>query len=202
MGPKNYEENKIRFGASAYAYIDASLGNYSILSIETGLCISQQGMTHITYINNVGSRTTLTVKNKLDYIYIPVYLKENMTNFYTKLGPYGAYLINASSQWHEEKIQSFKTIDDTSFYSNDFVNNLKNFDMGLSFGVGYIYYFSQANSRYRPRRRGRSKQTPVLTIDFRYNIGLLKVGKYDDVPDMGIRNQTFTLGLSITSVRN
>jgi hypothetical protein len=201
-GPKSYTENKLRFGTSVYAFFDIPLGNFSIVSLETGLAVSQQGMTHIKYINNIGSRTTLTVKNKLDYILVPIYLKENLTNFYTKLGPYGAYLINASSQWHKEEIQSFKTISDSLTYDNNFVNNLKPFDLGVSFGIGYIYYFSQANSKYKPRRRGRSKQTPVLNIDFRYNLGLFKIGKSDDIPDMGLRNQTFTLALTITSVRN
>jgi hypothetical protein len=199
-GHKNYDENKLRIGVSAYVYGDFSLGNFSILSIESGLAISQQGMTNIKYIDNIGSKTTLTVKNKLDYIFVPVYLRENLTNFYTKIGPYFGYLVNAQSKLHEEKIQSFKTIHDSTYYDTKFVQNISKYDLGLSFGIGYVYYFQPGPGMHRGR--GRSKLTPVILIDFRYNIGLLKIGTSKDLPNMNLRNQVFTLGITLSSVRN
>ena len=199
-GPKSFEENKFRFGTSFYAFLDFPLGNFSILSLESGAAISQQGMSHIKYIDNIGYRTKLTVKNKLNYIFMPVYLREDLTDFYTKIGPYVGYLFSAESFIHEEDIQSFKTIRDSSYYNNVFVNNLKKYDMGLSFGCGYVHFFQPGPRRHRGR--GRSRLTPVITIDLRYNIGLLKIGYDQGLPNSNLRNQTFTIGVTITSVRN
>jgi len=198
-GPKDYDENKLRIGLSAYAYTDIALGKFSILSIETGLAVSQQGMKHIKTVDNLTSQTTTTTWNKLDYIFVPIYLRENLTNFYTKIGPYAAYNISAKSKRRKEEIRSFQLVGEPKEdYDVKYQENVRPYDLGLSFGIGYINFFQPKVRHYR----GRRKLTPVVQIDFRYNMGFLKVGIDNTYPNMDIRNQTFTLGVSITSVRN
>jgi hypothetical protein len=199
-GHKNYDENKPRFGLSAYVFSDIPLGHNSIVSVETGLAISQQGMNHTRITNDIASRNTLTVHNRLDYVYIPIYLKENFTNFYTKLGPYGAYLVNVKSRWKNVEEQSYKVISEDSGIDEDFAQNARPFDIGLSLGCGYIHFFEPGPRRYKGR--GRKKLTPVIQIDFRYNIGFTSLDLSGNNPDMNFRSRTFTIGLSITSVRN
>jgi len=197
-GAKDYDENKLRIATSGYGYLDFSLGRYSILSIETGLALSQQGMKHIKIVDNTASRTTTTTINKLDYLIVPVYLRENMTNFYTKIGPYAAYNINAKSTWKSQETQSYRVIKEDSGSNTDFEQNVRPYDVGLSFGMGFVNFFKPGPGRYR----GRKKLVPVIQVDFRYNIGLMKIGLDNSVPNMEVRNHTFTLGVSITSIRN
>jgi hypothetical protein len=200
-GPKDYDENKLRIGISTYAYADFSLGRFSILSLETGIGISQQGMKHIKVVENVASKTTTTTQNKLDYIFIPVYLRENLTDFYTKIGPYAAYNINAKSKWKSVETRSFAQISDPKEdFDLIYQDNVRPYDLGLSFGIGYVHFFQPGVRRHIGR--GRKKLKPVVQIDFRYNMGFLKIGVDPDVPNMNLRNQTFTLGVTITSVRN
>jgi hypothetical protein len=200
-GAKDYEENKTRIALNGYGFADFSLGRFSILSIETGLGITQLGMQHVQITNNLTSRTTRTIKNKLDYVIIPFYLKENFTNFYTKIGPYAAYNIKAVSSYREEVTQSFQLIKEP-VEGNDatFEQNVNPYDAGISFGCGYIHFFEpSAKRRYG---RGRSKLTPVVKIDFRFNMGLIPIGIDPNVPNMNLRNQSFTIGATLTSVRN
>jgi hypothetical protein len=199
-GHKNYDETKPRFGVSAYGFADIPLGRNSIVSVETGLAISQQGMNHTRITDNIASTSTLTVKNRLDYIYIPVYLKENFTNFYTKLGPYAGYLLNVQSKWKNIEDQSFQLIKETEGTDKEFEQNASLYDLGLSFGFGFVHFFEPGPSRYK--KRGRKKTSPVMQIDFRYNIGFISLDATGNNPDMNFRNRTFTIGISYTSVRN
>ena len=70
-----------------------------MISVETGISYSMQGMQR-TRVTKEGLSVTTTITNyNIDYLIVPVYLKENFTNFYAKIGPYGAYPINAIEKW-------------------------------------------------------------------------------------------------------
>jgi hypothetical protein len=198
-GDKDYNENKLRVGLSAYVFADIPLGYQNIVSIETGLAYSQQGMNHTLITNDISSTHTRNIKNKLDYIILPIYLKENLTNFYTKLGPYGAYLINVESSWKEVEERPGQVLNDTIGTNDEFIANVNDYDFGLSFGFGYIHYFD--NVRRIRRRRGK-RVIPVLQVDFKYNLGLMCIDKSGNVPNMNLRNRTFMIGLSISTVYN
>jgi hypothetical protein len=198
-GPKDYDENKLKIGISAYAYLDFPLGKFNSLSLETGMAISQQGMKHTKAVDNVASVTTTTTVNSLDYVIMPIYIKENFEDLYAKIGPYGAYCISAKSKWKSIETQSFQSISDPKTGHNaDYENNVRPYDFGLSFGFGFINYFKPRPGKFKFGR----KLSPVVLIDFRYNIALVKIGLNDNVPNMQVRNQTFTLGITITSVRH
>lgn len=198
-GHKNYAENKPRIGLSAYVFTDIPLGYNTIASIETGLGISQQGMNHTRIIEELASQTTTKVQNKLDYLILPIYLKENFTNFYTKLGPYGAYLVNVQSENTSVTINANQTMPEEKSTNEEFVKNANLYDYGISFGFGFVHFFD--SGRNIRRRRGK-RVTPVLQVDFKYNISLLSIDSKGDTPDMGYKNRCFTIGLTITSVQN
>jgi len=97
-----------------------------------------------------------------------------------------------------QETQSYRVINEDSGSNTDFEQNVRPYDVGLSFGMGFVNFFKPGPGRYR----GRKKLVPVIQVDFRYNIGLMKIGLDNSVPNMEVRNHTFTLGVSITSIRN
>lgn len=199
-GYKDYDENKLRFGISAYGFTDIPLGKNSIVSLETGLALSPQGMRHEKTVDGTAATDIIKVKNKLNYVVLPIYLKENFNNFYTKIGPYGAYLINVSSKQTIQHMQGTQLISEEENTDESFENNTNPYDLGVSFGFGFIHFFEPGPGYYK--RRGRKKTTPVLQVDFRYNLGLTSIDASGVDPGMNLRNHTFTIGLSITSIRN
>lgn len=199
-GHKEYAENQPRLALSAYVFTDIPLGNNTIVSIETGLGFSQQGMNHTRIIEELASQTTTKISNKLDYLILPIYLKENLTNFYTKIGPYAAYLVNVQSTYKSTVINTNQTLPEVSGTNEEFVKNANLYDLGLSFGFGYIHFFD--TGRRRPRRKHGKRVVPVLQVDLRYNLGLKTIDSKGDTPDMNYKNRTFTIGLTITSVQN
>jgi len=198
-GHKNYAENKPRVGLSAYVFTDIPLGYNTIVSIETGLGISQEGMNHTRIVEELASQTTTKVKNQLDYLVLPIYLKENFTNFYTKVGPYGAYLLQVKSENTSVTINANQTMPEETSTNEEFVKNANLYDYGISFGFGFIHFFD--SSRNIRRRRGK-RVVPVLQVDFKYNIGLHTIDSKGDTPDMNYKNRCFMIGLSITTVQN
>jgi len=198
-GHKDYTENKLRLGLTANLLVDIPLDRVGFISLETGLGISQQGMKHTRITDSIASRTTLNVKNKLDYLVIPIYLKENFGNVYTKFGVYGAYLINVKSDWTSTKVQAGKTLPSQSGTNEDFITNANVYDYGISFGLGFITYLNQGR---RIRRRRGKRVVPTLQVDFKYNFGLAKIDAVGNTPDMDFKNRVFMIGLTISSVPN
>lgn len=200
-GQDIYEENTIRFSATAYVFTEIPLTNDGFIALETGLSYSPQGMKHMTeYPDPDGIHShTLHITNKLDYFVLPIYLKENFTNIYTKIGPYGAYLFNASSTIKDELTKSFQVVKTTPGTNEEFAENANIFDYGVSFGVGYIHYFDQARRR---RRRFGKRAVPVMQVDLKYNIGLRSIDSKGDTPGMDFKNRVFMIGITITSVYN
>lgn len=198
-GSTSYDDDKLRFGITAYVFTDIPLGHHSIVSIETGLAYSMQGAKHETTYTEIGLSTKMTVHDKLNYVVLPVYLKENYSNFYTKIGPYGAYLLSAEQKWKKEETSANVFVKDTTGYNLDFANNVSKYDVGLSFGFGFIHFFDPVRGR---NRRHRSKRTPIMQVDFKYNMGFIKLDQSGTIPDMSLRNNTFTLGLTFTSIND
>lgn len=200
-GQDNYDENTIRFSATAYVFAEVPLTSDGFISLETGVSYSPQGMKHMyEYPDPDGIHNhTLHITNKIDYFVMPIYLKENFTNIYTKIGPYGAYLFNATSEIKDEKTKSFQIVETDNTTNEEFSENANMFDYGVSFGVGYIYYFDQLRRR---RRRYGKRVVPIMQIDLKYNIGLRSIDSKGDTPNMDFKNRVFMIGITISSVYN
>ncbi len=197
-GHKDYTESKLRLGLTANLLVDVPLDRVGFISLETGLGISQQGMKHTIITESIASKTTLDVKNKLDYLVMPLLLKENFGNVYTKFGVYGGYLINVKSEWESVEEKSGQSMPMESGTNEEFAENANIYDYGISFGMGFI---KQLHSRRIKRRRGR-RVIPILQIDFKYNIGLTSIDGVGGTPDMDYKNRVFMIGLTISSVPN
>ena len=200
MGHKDNTENKPRFGLTGYVFADIPLGRNSIVSIETGLGISQQGNRTVADIDSLTWTNTRTTRNKINYLLFPVYLKENYSNFYTKIGPYLALLTSATSEY--TNVETKGTVQfrpSTSGNNKKFEENVNSFDYGLSFGFGFIHYFDPKVHRGRSHHK---KRTPIMQVDFKYNMGFRPIDATGNIPEMNLKNSVFTFGLSFTSVND
>lgn len=194
-GDKNNDETRFRFGVSPYISVDFPL-NYMI-SIETGISYSMQGMQRTRITKEGLSVFTTKTKYNIDYLVIPVYLKENFTNFYAKIGPYGAYPINAMENWEISENKS-GVITNTKGSNLDFQKSITPYDIGISIGFGYIHYFQQNRRRRSYRRRRRT--TRIMQVDLKYNFGLVSLYTGGNNPDLDLKNRVFSIGLSINSI--
>ncbi|RLD68754.1 MAG: hypothetical protein DRI95_02030 [Bacteroidetes bacterium] len=193
-GDKNNDETLPRIGVSPYISLDFHI-NY-ILTLETGIAYSMQGMQRTRITREDLSVYTTETNYKIDYLIVPVYLKENFTNFYAKMGPYGAYLANAQELWEKTENAS-GLITNTKGSNLDFKESITPYDIGLSIGFGYIYYFDN-----RRRRRGyRSRRTTrIMQVDLQYNLGLVSLDQSGNNPDLDVKNRVFSIGVSINSI--
>lgn len=193
-GSKVYDDNTYRLGLNAYGFVNIPI-NY-IVSIETGLEYANKGMNHKSFLADTGATNTLSVRNRLDYITLPVYIKEDLTNFYTKIGPYGSYLINGKSLWKniEEKAG---ILTETNGEYKDFIQEVRPYDIGLSFGFGFVYFL---NKNKRKRRRGRRRTSPVVQLDFKYDISFLNIDPTGRNDALKLKNRVLTVGVIFTSV--
>ncbi len=191
-GSKIYDDNTYRLGLNVYGFINIPF-NY-IVSLETGIEYSNKGMHHKSVLADTGATNTLSVRNHLDYITIPIYIKENLTNFYTKIGPYGSYLINARSLWKniEERAGILK---ETNGEYKDFLQEIRPYDVGISIGCGFIHFLNK-------RRRGRRRSSPVMQIDIKYDIGFLNLDQTGRNEALKLKNRVLSVGITLTSVPN
>ncbi|RLD81904.1 MAG: hypothetical protein DRJ10_05615 [Bacteroidetes bacterium] len=195
-GDKNNEETVVRVGASPYISFDFPVSH--IITIETGFSYSMQGMQRTKIVKDGLSVYTTKTNYNVDYLVVPFYLKENFTNFYAKIGPYGAYLVNAVEKW--EKIENTSgAIKETKGLNLEFQESINPYDIGVSIGFGYIHYF-QKNQRRRRKSFGRRRTTRVMQVDLKYNFGFVPLDPTGNNPEMDLKNRVFTIGLSINSI--
>lgn len=193
-GDKNNDENMYRIGVSPYISLDFHISY--ILTLETGIAYSLQGMQRTRLTRENLSVSTTKTNYKLDYLFVPVYLKENFTNFYAKMGPYGAYLANGRELWEKTENAS-GLITNTTGSNLDFQESISPYDIGLSIGFGYIHYF---DNRRRRRSYSSRRTTRVLQFDLQYNLGMISLDLSGNNPDLDVRNRVFSIGVSINSI--
>jgi len=193
-GDKEDEETKPRIGISPYITLDFMVNQ--MLTIETGVSYSMQGMQRTRTIQDDISVTKTVTNYNIDYIIVPVYLKENFTNFYAKIGPYGAYPINPVEKW-EQSVSVAGEVTTTKDTNPDFKEAINQYDIGVSIGFGYIHYLSKNRARRHSRRK---RTTNVFQIDLKYNFGLIPLDATGNNPDLNLKNRVFTIGISINSI--
>jgi len=193
-GDKGNSETQFRVGVSPSLIVDFPL-NY-MLSIETGISYSMQGMQRTTITKEDLVVLTTKTKYNIDYVLVPVYIKENFTNFYAKIGPYGAYPINAMEKWEKSENKS-GVVTETKGTNLDFQKSITQYDIGISIGFGYIHYFQHKRRRRSYHRR---RTTRVMQVDLKYNIGLVSLDASGNNSDLDLKNRVFSIGVSINSI--
>ncbi len=196
-GHKNYDESSPRIGAAAYCLVDIPVSRSGFMSIETGVGLSQMGMKHKVYSEDVAMSKETKIKNMLDYVVVPLYLKENFSSIYTKFGVYGAYLINVKSKLTTTETKLGEVQEPVKSTDEEFAKNANPYDYGVSFGFGFI---KQLKSK-RFRRRGGRRVLPTLKIDFKYNVGIAQIST-EKKPSMKLKNRVFMVGITFSSVPN
>ena len=195
-GDKGNDENTMRVGVSPYITLDFPINH--MISIETGIAYSMQGMKRTQFDRETTYVSTTTTKYQLDYFVVPLYLKENFTNFYAKIGPYGAFLASGVEKWDRTE-NALGEITNTSGINSDFGSTISPYDVGLSIGFGHIHYFPKSRRRRR-KSFGKRRTSRVLQVDFKYNFGFVPLNNTGNDPNLNLRNRVFSVGLSINSV--
>ncbi len=196
-GHKNYDENSPRIGAAAYLLVDVPVVNSGFISLETGLGVSQMGMKHKKYTEDLAISKDIEVKNMLDYVVMPLYLKENFSSIYTKFGVYGAYLLNAESKITTTETKLGKIQPPIKSVDKEFAKNANTYDYGVSFGFGFIKHLKSK----RFKRRGGRRVLPTLKVDFKYNVGIAEISTEKN-PAMRLKNRVFMVAITFASVPN
>ena len=125
--------------------------------------------------------TTIKDKNKttLDYIQVPIMFKyyPGASRFNIEAGPQFGYNVYASNK-QETSVYANGTVNTISG-KTDIKDNVKDFDFGVNFGLGY-------------------NVTDNINVGARYYMGLTKVGENTDngtTAANDIKNHSFSLGV-------
>lgn len=99
-------------------------------------------------------------KFTLNYIELPLKLVYNLSSdFELQLGPYVGYLLNANVETDTEVLDAWDIASEDDIDRDQF----KNFDFGLSFGLGFDF--------------------DPLVVGFNYNLGITQVAEGDEISD-------------------
>ncbi len=196
-GHKNYNENSPRLGGAAFMLIDIPVMRSGFISIETGIGVSQMGMRHKTFREDLALARTVKIKNILDYAVMPLYVKENFSSIYTKFGIYGAYLLNAQSKLKIQETKLGVVQDPYEDIDNDFEKNANPYDYGVSFGIGFIKNLKSKSFK----RRGGRRVLPTMKVDIKYDVGIAQIST-EKKPEMRLTNRVFMIGITFSTVPN
>ncbi|MGK4568757.1 porin family protein [Flavobacterium sp. 3HN19-14] len=122
-----------------------------------------------------GTKYTVKVWNNLDFLTLPVLLKYNFgkqKSYFVNAGPYIAYLLNA------KHIVDSNHDPENNFSSNDDATaSFNRYDAGLTIGLGKVFKLDGSD----------------LAVEFRSNVGLKNINKYEDF--YGESFETLNFGL-------
>ncbi len=155
--------------------------------IQFGISYSQQGAQFYNEYYYQGLFHKDLVVHKIDYLQFPLVWKERWTQIYTLIGGYvGIVPITPESQWYEYTYYPDSIAVNTGTYYS-FANNIKSFDLGPIFGLGYQFQLSPQfdfffEVKYRPGivRLNKEYTRPIYNIKnqiFTFNIGIISIGK-------------------------
>lgn len=136
VGRDKIDNSKPRTGVCPGLLLDIPLALDSYL--EIGALYSQQGCVVKTDEYGKGSqRIKYTEHWDINYGLLPILWKQRCGDFYTEAGPYAAAAIQAKKTWKRETFDEFDNIDSQEGEEKSFVNNLRPYDVGGMFSVGY-----------------------------------------------------------------
>ncbi len=150
--------------------------------VQVGAIYSQQGTYYTTEEFRQGYLNIDYTYHNIDYLHIPFLWREYFGNFYSELGGYVAIALFTSSPWKKEiyYTDSIYIAGEGEYIS--FSNNLTFYDYGALFGIGY-----------------ETMLTPQydVGVTLRFKPGLAKINTGGDRPSTILRNQVFTISVSI-----
>ncbi|MEG0187431.1 porin family protein [Algoriella sp.] len=172
------KDNDYKVGFSAGVY-----GHFPItdqFAVQPEVNFTRIGGKFKDDVTEVGN-TTIKDKNKttLDYIQVPIMFKyyPGASRFNIEAGPQFGYNVYASNK-QETSVYANGTVNTISG-KTDIKDNVKDFDFGVNFGLGY-------------------NVTDNINVGARYYMGLTKVGENTDngtTAANDIKNHSFSLGV-------
>lgn len=192
IGRDKIDDSKPRIGFYGGVNVDIPLAFDAFL--EVGAYYSQQGVKVGTdEFRNNDSLGTFRYKydefKYVDYLHIPIYWKQTFGDVYTKIGPYAAMPIRTKSEY-KEKFESGANKNDTIIVKSGevktFVNNLRRYDVGAAFAVGFQTSVSRGMD---------------LFFDASYRIGFFSIEQTTETSKKIIRNQCFTVSAGVYFVK-
>lgn len=178
-GSYQYEDGTSRIGLNIGGMLEYQFSTPDN-SLEFGVIYSQQGMKYSNTDATFGTRTVKEVVNNVDYLVVPIFLKQSWGDFYVKGGVFGGYLMNSKSSW-TNTVNTGTGSTQTSGTNSDFQSNLNKTDAGAIFGLGYVFPINDDLS---------------LLFDVTYNWGLLAIGTDTNKhPELNMKNRTFQFSI-------
>ncbi|MCR4560110.1 MAG: PorT family protein [Bacteroidales bacterium] len=186
IGDDRIEDATKRIGISPGIHVAFPLVYESFL--EVSAIYSQQGVMikkddqernfHIKYREN----------RNIDFMIIPITWKQQFGDFYTKLGPYVGVALDAQLTWKCDSISP-----DTSIRASgkkaSFVNDLRQYDVGANFGLGYQTSISGGIDLF-------------VGVDYRIGFFSIEDKNKKQINNKKLRNQVFSFSAGIYFVKN
>ncbi len=154
--------------------------------IQYGIFYSQQGAIFKTeyYYQGLFYRNLKILK--VDYIHIPVVWKQNWDWAYTELGGYVNFIPGTAKAVWRQEIHSAESIDTLEGVYNSFGRDIRYYDLGLVFGIGYQFKVNEAFDMF---------------FGIRYKPGFMKLYKgYVPYPEFSSKNQVFTFSVGLINI--
>jgi hypothetical protein len=186
IGDDRIEDATKRIGMCPGIHVAFPLVYESFL--EVSAIYSQQGVMikkdyqernfHIKYREN----------RNIDFMIIPITWKQQFGDFYTKVGPYVGIALAAERSWKCDSISpdSAKRI---SGKEASFVNDLRQYDVGANFGLGYQTSISGGIDLF-------------VGVDYRIGFFSIEDKNKKQINNKKLRNQVFSFSAGIYFVKN
>ena len=116
------------------------------------------------------------IKEKFDYLNLPILLKINFNNsFFLNGGPYISYLLSSETEIDSSVSETVSNIDST--------DRFKKVDLGLSFGIGKGFKLNEKNN---------------LNFEIRYNLGVTNISDVPVINNGKIKTNSMNLLMGLT----
>lgn len=180
IGKGKLEGSKNRIGISGGIIVDIPIGYLTFL--EFGGKFSQQGVISESIYFLYGKKIESKIVNSVDYLVVPLNWKQSFGSIYTKIGPYAALALRAESKWSMKTEFSTDSISEESGVYQSFVNDLRQFDVGITFGLGFE---SEIGSNLN------------FLIDFSYSLGLFSIDNPTGEQADDLKNQVINVSIGV-----
>lgn len=134
-------------------------------------------------------RVKTNITRYVDYLAVPVMWKQSFGDLYTKIGPYAAFAMKATSKMVSDTIYGrdhtghYDSSKDPSpqgeAFNQSFINSLRQYDVGAALGIGYSTSLGRSNVD--------------VFIEASYRFGFFSVEDKPKTKADALRNQIFSL---------
>ena len=186
IGDDRIEDATKRIGISPGIHVDIPLVYESFLEIsalysQQGVTIKQDFMEKYIHVKYRESRN-------IDFLIVPITWKQQFGDFYTKLGPYVGAALNADLTWKRDSISADTAIRQTGT-EKSFVNQLRQYDVGADFGIGYQTSITGGIDLF-------------VGVDYRIGFFSIEDKNKKQINNKKLRNQVFCVSAGIYFVKN